>query len=99
MRHNDPDAERGTDPRPRHILLGRDAEGAHHVYATRADTVTVVDPARGERHVVESLDGDPLGDWMAYVEARRGWADRRYYDDAMKALVADLADATNGGAA
>lgn len=66
-----------TDPRPNYIEIGEDNEGAHHCYATRDETIHVIQD--GERTHVEVLNGRPVDDWIQYVKARRGWRTQRLY--------------------
>lgn len=62
-----------TDPRQRNILLGIDADGAHHVYQTRLERVVVVDPDAGEIVHVQDLGEKDVDDWMRHVENDREW--------------------------
>jgi hypothetical protein len=69
-------AAHDTDPRPNHIPLGVDAQGASHVYDTVSETVHIVheDGSRGRR----CLGDHTVEDWMDAVEDAHGWASKRY---------------------
>jgi hypothetical protein len=73
------DAQNGTDSRVRDstITLGEDERGALHIYRPHDELVHVV-TADGKREHVEDVAGRPVEDWMAFVEDRRGWEDKRY---------------------
>lgn len=86
MSKNTTDAQESTDPRPRYVPLGTDGAGAHHVYATRTETVHVV--ADGGRVYRQDVTACGPGAWMTHVADRRGWATVRYAGDAGGALAA-----------
>jgi hypothetical protein len=69
-------AHESTDPRPNHIPLGVDAQGASHVYDTVTETVHIVheDGSRGRR----CLGDHSVEDWMDAVGDAQGWASKRY---------------------
>lgn len=73
---NDPRAESSTDPRPRHVPLGRDKAGCFHHYISHTETVFVIEG--GEVAQTEDISRRPVDDWMAYVSDRRGWASKKY---------------------
>jgi hypothetical protein len=63
--------------------LGTDAEGHDHYLCPIRQTVYVLD---GDTIVhTEDLAERPLGDWMGYVAAARGWA-RQYYTSDLRTL-------------
>lgn len=68
--------ERGTDPRPRHIVLGVDAEGRIHHYRTRSESVIIV--ANGELVHREDIPETPVDEWVAFVDDRVGWTQKDY---------------------
>ena len=74
---NDPDtaidlAERLSDRLTRSFTIGWDSKEYRHHYYRPADCVVVFDGRDLDR--VEWLDGRALGDWVAFVEAKRGWS-------------------------
>lgn len=86
------DPQKRTDPRPKYLYLGTDAEGGAHYYDTRNDRVHV---ARGpDREHVQVLDDQSVDDWMAHVEETRGWAERHY--GGWELVFDRLADAFDG---
>lgn len=74
--------------RPRHILLGVDICGAHHIYQTVTETVHIVreDGGRGRR----LLDAGDVDDYMDAVRDAHGWAHERYGQSAADLLVEAL---------
>lgn len=90
MTTNEANRRNGTDPRPRHALIGVDATGAHHVWTPRRDRVLVVDPDDGARELAKVVPGHRLDEWMDDVADARGW-DRTLYG--AQSLAERLADA------
>lgn len=82
-------AESSTDPRSRYVPLGTDAQGAHHTYHTRTETVLVVE---GSRVVYrQSVDNEAGVDgWVEHITDVRGWSDRRYGTRSMGAWLANV---------
>ena len=59
------------------LKLGVDGEGSRHHYSRIAHAVVAVTPAgHVERH--EQLGERRLGDWIAYVDDKRGWESVNY---------------------
>jgi hypothetical protein len=85
----------GTDPaarspvRPDYIFLGVDGDGGDHVYRTFEESVHVIRDGRGVH--VQEFDGKDVDHWMAYIEGKRGWANRRYGVSLLELLEEALA--------
>lgn len=86
-----PAADERTDPRPTYFALGVDETGAHHTYCTRTDTVHVVDG--GDRTHAQPLGEKTIGEWMGFVDGKRGWGSRRYG----RSLAELITDGLEGG--
>lgn len=81
-----------SDPRPNYILIGIDAESAHHVYRTIDETVHVIhNTERTYRYDLEALE-QTINDWIDYVATRRGFATQHLYTT----LADSLTDAVGG---
>jgi hypothetical protein len=60
-----------------HIVLGTDGFGMIHHFDAAEEEVHVIDPAEGRMHI-ESVDGRPVEDWMAFISDKRGWSTKQY---------------------
>lgn len=81
-RHTNVSARRGTDRRPAYILIGIDTAGAHHVYRTTDESVHVLEGGeRTHRFDLESHENplEGVNDWIAHVEAARGFETQHLY--------------------
>ena len=83
--------ENRSDPRADYIPLGRDGQGAYHVFRTIDETVHVVNDVERE-HVEQLARGSKIDVWMEFVATRRGWDDRRYWP-----TLGEAFDAAIGG--
>jgi hypothetical protein len=63
--------------RPKHLLLGVDERGAHHIYQTSTETIHIVheDGSRGRRVVPADKTID---EYMGVVADAHGWRVERY---------------------
>jgi hypothetical protein len=62
---------------PVHNYLGRDADGDHHHWNRRTDTVTVISHTGSRTYQYTETD---VSRWVRYVADRRGWDDLRFVD-------------------
>mgnify|MGYP000047146048 CR=1 FL=1 len=91
--HRKKSSHRRGDIRDNYIPLGTDADGRAHVYRTLDESIHVI--ADGQRVHREDVTRRTVDEWMAYVEGRVGWADRRY-GRGIGGMVEAIADAVEG---
>lgn len=84
-------ADRASDA----FVIGVDADGRDHYYPRIRGTVTVLE---GDEHVTQSLDGEDLNEWKAFVEDRCGWQEWNYCDGGLGEAIEDLVQAIGGSA-
>lgn len=72
--------------RPRWLYCGMDATGTDHVYNTVTRSVVAVAPDGNREHVADLVEAS-IDEWMAFVDQKRGWADRRLYESFGDALA------------
>jgi hypothetical protein len=82
MNESDPIARKRTDPGPTYILLGRDTDGASHVYRTMDEWVyAILDGERVQRFALVACTVD---DYVKFVRDEMDdpdWKNRRYVAD------------------
>ena len=84
---------RRGDARDNYVPLGIDEHGRAHVYRTLDETIHVI--ADDERVHREDVTHRSVDEWMAFVEGRVGWADRKY-GRGIEGMVEEIAEAVEG---
>jgi hypothetical protein len=88
-------SDRTARVRPKYILLGIDANGSHHVAHTPSETVRIVHPdgSRNTKHLTDpDCPVNGIDEYVEYIEALGGWADRRYGRDVFGEFLAQFAE-------